>query len=203
MSLVALLRALPGHLKNQRPTLGDILAALDERATPLVLLLFAIPAIVPTPGIPAGMVFGSALAFIGIQMAIGTKRIRLPPGIAHLRIGRQQLERILGKATPHLEKLERHLSVRLGCLITPLAIRSIGVVIFIMALLIALPIPFGNTLPGLAVLILSLGIAQRDGIAVAAGLGLAVIAAVISTAIIGGSWRLIEIFFKETLLISA
>ncbi|MBT2786470.1 exopolysaccharide biosynthesis protein [Halomonas sp. SpR1] len=203
MSLAAVLRALPGHLKHQRPTLGDILAALDERATPLVLLLFAIPAIVPTPGIPAGMVFGTALAFIGLQMAIGTKCIRLPLGIARLRIGRQQLERILGKATPHLEKLERRLCVRLGCLITPFAIRSIGVVIFIMALLIALPIPFGNTLPGLAVLILSLGIAQRDGIAVAAGLGLAVIAAVVSTAIIGGSWRLIEIFFKETMLISA
>ncbi|WP_374694418.1 exopolysaccharide biosynthesis protein [Halomonas sp. SpR1] len=59
---------------------------------------------------------------------------------------------------------------------TPLAIRSIGIVIFIMAVLIALPVSFGNTLPGLAVLILSLGLAQRDGIAVAAGLGLALVA---------------------------
>lgn len=202
MSLADVLRALPGHLKDQRPTIGDILVALDERAIPLVLLLFAIPAIVPTPGIPAGMVFGSALAFIGIQMAIGTKRVRLPTGIAQLRIGRQQLERILGKATPHLEKLEGRLSARLGGLSTPLAIRSIGFVIFIMALLIALPIPFGNTLPGLAVLILSLGLAQRDGIAVAAGLGLALVAGVVSTAIIGGSWWLIEIFVKESLLAS-
>ncbi|QNI02300.1 exopolysaccharide biosynthesis protein [Halomonas sp. SH5A2] len=203
MSLANVLRALPGHLKDQRPTIGDILVALDERAIHLVLLLFAIPAIVPTPGIPVGMVFGTALAFIGMQMAVGAKRVQLPTGIANLRIGRQQLERILGKATPHLEKVERRLSARLGCLSTPMAIRSIGGVIFVMALLIVLPIPFGNTLPGLAVLILSLGLAQRDGIAVAVGLGLALVAGVVSVAIIGGSWWLIEIFVKELLLTSA
>ncbi|SES33313.1 Uncharacterized conserved protein [Vreelandella subterranea] len=202
MSLANVLRALPGSLKNQRPSLSDILDALDERATPLVLMLFAIPAIVPTPGIPAGMVFGTALAFIGMQMAVGAKRIRLPSRIAQLRIGIEQLERVLGKATPHLEKLERRLSARLACLNTPLAIRSIGVVIFIMAVLIALPIPFGNTLPGLAVLILSLGLAQRDGIAVVAGLGLALIAGVVSTAIIGSSWWLIEGFFNGPLITS-
>ncbi|WP_417339050.1 exopolysaccharide biosynthesis protein [Halomonas kashgarensis] len=165
---------------------------LEERAIALILLLFAIPAIVPTPGVPAGMVFGTALAFIGLQMALGTKRIRLPPGVARLRIGREQLERILRKAAPHIERLERRLGERLEKLVSPIAIRWIGLVVLIMALLIALPIPFGNTLPGLAVLVLALGLAQRDGIAVVAGLGLALVAAIVSTALIGGSWWLID-----------
>ncbi|XAW60246.1 exopolysaccharide biosynthesis protein [Halomonas sp. Bachu 37] len=192
MSLANLLLALPGHLEHQRPTLGDILRVLEERAIALILLLFAIPAIVPTPGVPAGMVFGTALAFIGLQMALGTKRIRLPPGVARLRIGREQLERILRKAAPHIERLERRLGERLEKLVSPIAIRWIGLVVLIMALLIALPIPFGNTLPGLAVLVLALGLAQRDGIAVVAGLGLALVAAIVSTALIGGSWWLID-----------
>lgn len=187
LNLTSVLRALPDQLAASRPTLKDILNTLGDRATALILLIFSIPAIVPTPGIPAGMVFGSALALIGIQMVIGARRVRLPPGIAQLRIGQSALRRIVQRAAPHLERLERHLNARMRGALTPLAVRGIGFVIFIMAILIALPIPFGNTLPGLAVLALSLGLARQDGVAVLAGLGLAIVACSVSVALIGGS----------------
>ncbi len=44
----------------------------------------------------------------------------------------------------------------------------IGIVIFLMAVIIALPIPFGNTLPGITVLIIALALAQRDDLALSA-----------------------------------
>ncbi len=191
-SLASALRALPDQLSASRPTLNDILCALGDRAIALILLIFSIPAIVPTPGIPAGMVFGSALALIGLQMAIGANRIRLPSIIARLHIGQAVLRRVFQRIAPHVERLERHLSARLGRALTPLAVRGIGGVIVVMALLIALPIPFGNTLPGLAVLALALGLARQDGVAILAGLGLAIVACGVSVALVGGGVWLFE-----------
>jgi hypothetical protein len=43
-------------------------------------------------------------------------------------------------------------------------------------LLIALPIPFGNTLPALAVILIALALANRDGLVVISALVMAAIA---------------------------
>jgi hypothetical protein len=40
--------------------------------------MFSVPAINPTPGIPAGLVFGSAVALLSIQVILGAERLRLP-----------------------------------------------------------------------------------------------------------------------------
>lgn len=191
-SLASALRVLPDRLPAGSPTLNDILSALGDRGLGLVLLIFSIPAIIPTPGIPAGMIFGSALALLGGQMVVGAKRVRLPSFIAQRRIGQEVLRQVFQRATPLIDKLERRLSIRLAGLMSPLAMRVIGGVIVVMALLIALPIPFGNTLPGLAILALSLGLARQDGIAVLVGMSLAVLASGVSVALLHGSLRLFD-----------
>jgi hypothetical protein len=70
------------------------------------------------------------------------------------------------------------------------AVRPLGIVVLIMAVLVALPIPFGNLVPGLAVFLIALGLAQRDGAAVAAGLSLALLACVVSAGLLYGGWWL-------------
>jgi hypothetical protein len=192
------IRTLPERLNAERPTMRDILIALDDRAVAMILLVFSIPAIVPTPGIPVGMLFGSVLSFIGIQMVLGINRIRLPSGLSSLRIGSTQLQRAVDRVVPHLEKLERRLHPRICSLSTPLALRGIGMVVVIMAILIALPIPFGNTLPGVAVLLLAVGLSQRDGLFMLAGFGCAILAAATSWLLISGSWWLLESYFGST-----
>jgi hypothetical protein len=190
--LSQVLRALSGRSTDQRPTLGDVLHALDSRAAAMILLAFSIPAVVPTPRIPIGALFGWALAFVGLQMVLGSQQLRLPGRLARLRIGQGQLERMVGRAAPHLERIERWLQMRVVGLSAPRAVRALGAVVFAMGVLIVLPIPFGNTLPALAVFALALGLAQRDGIAVVVGLALAAIATATSAALIGGSWWLVE-----------
>ena len=53
-----------------------------------------------------------------------------------------------------------------------------------MAVLIILPIPFGNVLPALALMLLGLGLAYRDGVAVLLAIGTAA-AALLYTATLG------------------
>ena len=67
-------------------------------------------------------------------------------------------------------RLERVLRPRAGLLVTSdLAERVIGLIAFPLALILFLPIPFGNILPAASIAALALGLAERDGIAVALG----------------------------------
>jgi len=50
-----------------------------------------------------------------------------------------------------------------------MAERLIGLVAFPLALILFLPIPFGNIPPALAIACLALGLAERDGAAVVVG----------------------------------
>ena len=58
----------------------------------------------------------------------------------------------------------------------PGAVRFNGVVIFVISLLLSLPMPPGfNAPPALAIVVLTLGSLERDGLAVMLGYGLSVV----------------------------
>ncbi|WP_113169124.1 exopolysaccharide biosynthesis protein [Agrobacterium sp. fls2-241-TYG-188a] len=193
-TMAAALGRLPEDLP-EKVTLEGLLQSLGDKAIAFVLVVFAIPAIIPTPGIPAGMIFGTALAILSLQIMFGAKKLVLPGFLGRLSISRSIIELTASKAAPRLAKLEKMLRPRGHVLSKHLGPAVIGIVIFLMAVLIALPIPFGNVLPGLSVLAIALGLAQKDDVAVLTGFALALLSMVTSVAIIYGGWALISNWF--------
>ena len=63
--------------------------------------------------------------------------------------------------------------------------RFVGVVALVMALVLTLPIPLGNRLPAVAIIIISLGLAERDGVWVGVGTLIAAAGSELSSP----SWR--------------
>lgn len=57
-----------------------------------------------------------------------------------------------------------------------------------MAIIIVLPIPFGNVLPALAMMLIGLGLVFRDGIAIVLGLATAGLALVFTAGLISVVW---------------
>ena len=64
----------------------------------------------------------------------------------------------------------------------------IALTLGLMAVLIVLPIPFGNVLPAAAVTLLGMGIVFRDGVAVLLGMAAAVLAALFPVALGLAAW---------------
>ncbi|WP_346825042.1 exopolysaccharide biosynthesis protein (plasmid) [Ralstonia solanacearum] len=64
----------------------------------------------------------------------------------------------------------RHTRFRLSHLADPNWQSAIALVVGLMALIVVLPIPFGNLLPVLALMLIGLGLVFRDGVAVILGL---------------------------------
>lgn len=190
-SMAAALKRLPDGLPD-RVSLDHLLEQLGDKAIAFVLLVFAIPAIIPTPGIPAGFIFGTALAILSLQMMFRASRLVLPGFLGRRSVSRSLIQLTADKAAPRLERLERLLKPRGHVLAKFFGPAAIGIVIFLMAVLIALPIPFGNTLPGITVLIIAMALAQRDDLALLGGLVLAVLSALFSLGMIYGGWALVS-----------
>lgn len=193
------LRALSAQLSSDRVTLEEVLTHLGERSTALVLIMFSIPAIVPTPGVPAGMIFGSALAIVAVQMMSQAPHFQLPSWLAKRSIRSSTIRAFVSSAAKWVSRLETRARPRWPVLTGKNSRKGAAPVVFLMGGLIALPIPFGNVIPGLAVLLLALGLARDDGMIVALGLTTS-IAAIASSALLvfGGIW-LIELLMHRAL----
>ncbi|MBU4532015.1 MAG: exopolysaccharide biosynthesis protein [Hoeflea sp.] len=179
------------HRLSGNVTIGDVIAALGGRAPGIMVAAVSIPAIVPTPGIPAGMVFGAILSILATQMTLGKPRILMPAWIARRTISPHVLESLASHGSKLLRRVERQITPRLTHCTGQKALRWLGPVLVLLGILIALPIPFGNTLPGLGALLIGLGAANRDGYLVIGGTVLGVLGGIVSAGLVYGGWRLV------------
>lgn len=171
--LLRLVRDFPG----ERLTMGDVVAALEDRTFGLLMLLLALPNCPPMPGIPfVSTITGTPLAFFAGQLALGRPTPWLPARLLRSSIGRAELLRVLETVAPYVRRLERLLKHRLPQLATGPGERAAAGVACVLAVILALPIPGGNLLPAWAIVFFALGIVERDGVCIVIGGVLTVIA---------------------------
>ena len=170
------------------PRLGDLVDLLGEQAGGILLVAIAIPAIIPAPGIPLGAVFGTVLVIIACRMAASGAGLGLPCWLAQVRLGAPVITLLSRRGPALLRRIEHRLRPRASLLVTRRSKPLLALVMALMGVLIALPIPLGNTLPGLSVILMGLGLAIGDGLAVLGALILAVLATGTSIALAWAAW---------------
>jgi hypothetical protein len=170
-----LLREFAASITAEHVTVGEIVAALGDRGLGVLLAIFALPNILPSV-VPFGNVAtGIPPLIFAIQLTLGVERLMLPSFIAKRTVGAQTLRALAPRVAAVLHWFEPLLTPRLHWVTTPSAERVIGMICIILAVVSALPIPFGHNLPALGLMLIGLGLIERDGLAILAGaaLGLA------------------------------
>ncbi len=164
-----IISALPDSFVGNSLTIGELIIALRNRVFGVGILIFAIPNIFPMPpGVPAAM--GAVLMLLGGQLALGWNSIWLPKKLSNRSIPRESLKRIANRAVPWIQKFEKVSKPRLDAFTTPIAVRWVGAVVFILGLVLLMPFPFlGNIPPGAAACVFGLGLVERDGLIVLFG----------------------------------
>lgn len=159
---------------SENMTLGKLVDSLGERAFGALMFIFAVPNIIPTPP-GTSAILGLPLVILTYQLMIGRQSLWLPSVVRERQISREIISSFVTRVTPVMARLERVLRPRLGFLVsTDVAERVIGFITFLLAIVLFLPIPFGNILPAAAMACVALGLAERDGLAVAIGYALAI-----------------------------
>ncbi len=178
------LREFMDSLSADRISLADLIAALQDRAYGVLMLVFALPNLAPI-GVPGmSVIFGAPLILLAFQLAWGRPMPWFPRWLAERSFSRAALERALLWSLPMLERTERWLRPRLLLLTGWTGERFLAAACVVFAILLSLPIPFGNWLPALALCILSLALVEKDGIAYLAGMAVGLASLAVASAVI-------------------
>ncbi len=171
---------------RHRISVGDLVDTFGNRAWGALIFIFAAPNVLPVvvPGLSA--ILGAPLLFLTWQLATGRPYPWLPAIIRTRSFRRGDFQRLVERVAPWLQRVERMVRPRVFMLTEPLAERLIGGVALALAVILFLPIPFGNMLPALALALFALGILERDGVAVLAGLLSAIVSATLVAGVLYG-----------------
>ncbi len=178
----AVLAALPETFTGDHVALGDIVAALRQRAFGFMILIFGLPNVLPVPpGIPT--LCGLVLTFLSIQLLIGRTSIWLPERIMRRAVPRSVLLALAHRGGALVRRVEAVMRPRFEAATGPVGRRIVAAIVLLLGVVLWLPFPvLGSLPPGIAVCLLGLGLIERDGIMVAAG----AVAAVVAVAVTGG-----------------
>ncbi|WP_430912802.1 exopolysaccharide biosynthesis protein [Methylobacterium sp. sgz302541] len=158
--------------EGDRLTVGDVVAVLKDRAFALLVVLLGLPNCLPMPP-PIPLLCGLLLLLVAVQIVAGMSTPWLPRALLSRSIARADVERAVNRAVPLLRRLERWSRPRLSIFETALGMRGVGLILLTlsMALIVAAPV-VGQIPLGLAVCLVGLGLVERDGVVVLAGLAI-------------------------------
>ena len=155
---------------SERLTVGDILLVLRGRAFALLVVMLGLPNCLPMPP-PIPFVCGLLLMLVAAQIAAGLSAPWLPRALLRRSIPRDDMSRAVARALPTLRRLERWSRPRVTVFHSALAMRVVGFVLLTLALALIVAAPIVGQIPlGLAVCLVGLGLVERDGLVVIAGL---------------------------------
>jgi hypothetical protein len=185
-------------IKGEHITLRDLLAMMGESGLLLLCAFLSLPFLFPVsiPGVST--VFGAGIVLI--SAAITLNRLPwLPSKVADRRLESGKLRPVLERGVTFLRKIDRFFKPRMTSLTSGAVMNRVnGLVLMGAGILLMAPlglIPFSNTLPGVAILLLAAGISQRDGLVVLAGYVMVVLTIVYFAALAFLAYSAVNSFF--------
>ena len=162
----------------QAVTLHEVIAVLGARASGLLIIILALPFLAPIsiPGL--SVPFGIVILSIAARFALGLPPW-LPARLLATRLPPRFFRAVLEGASKFIGWIERQLHPRWPWWTSsPVRLRLHAAMVGFCGFLLLLPLvglPFTNTLPALVIIIGTLGMMERDGVAIFAAYGLLVV----------------------------
>ncbi len=156
----------------ERPvTLREVIYTLRGRAYTLLLILLSLPFLTPLPLPGLSTPFGLAIGFIALRLSLG-QRPWLPMKLQRKELPAGFFSKVFTVAARVIAFLEKFLRPRLAPLTASTVLLRMHAFVILLAaltLLLPLPIPFTNSFPAWAILLLAAGLLERDGYFILAG----------------------------------
>lgn len=162
----AILRSLAAK-DGEQVTMDDVLEETGRRAHGFGLLLFALPQAIPLPLGGVSVVLAIPLLLLSAHLIVFGVGSGIPERSRRYGIRASWVRHMVRFAAPVLAKLEYLSRPRLETLAD--RSRLLGFLCLLLAIVIFLPIPFGNLIPGVCIILIAFGMVERDGLIVGLG----------------------------------
>ena len=176
------------RLSSPRVSLQHLAAAHGQAAQGTMLVLLSSACLVPIPGV--GTLLGLGIATLALAIWKGQTTTALPDRVGRLEVSAQTAQRILALLARFYRLASRWSCARCSALAPGSPGSWQAGFVALMAALIILPLPFGNVLPALALILFGLGVVFRDGFAVIAALAISSLAVLFAVGMVWGAWAL-------------
>ncbi len=188
-SLSAAFERAAGELRGHTVTVRELLELIGEQGLLLFCAFLAIPFLLPVAIPGTSTVFGLLMVLIGAGVATDSLPL-VPTRLLDHALSSQHVVPALQKGAAAFRRFESLIRPRALAMTGSRAANFInGGVIVIAALVLMLPlVPFTNTLPALAVVLLAIGMVERDGIVIVLGYLATVAAALYCGTIFWAAW---------------
>jgi hypothetical protein len=156
-------------LQDHEVTVGELADRVAERGFGLIMIMLAMPTMIPVlvPGTAA--VIGALYVILAGQMLIGLRRPWLPRRAREYRLSLSIVQALQRRGIPFLRRIDR-LSRPRGVVAEGLVTRAVAVIVLLLGVVLLSPLPFFNTIPALTALVLGIGLVNRDGVFVLLGI---------------------------------
>lgn len=148
---------------GDRIPIGVLMDSFGQRALGLLIFIFALPNVFPlsVPGFTA--IMGVPVILLLCQVVVGREKPWLPRWVKNRTFSRSGFAKVVTKATPALEWMEKFSRPRLQDIFSKWSLRMSATFMVVTAVVMTLPLPLTNVVPAIAISIWSLGLVERDG----------------------------------------
>lgn len=144
-------------------TIGQLMKELDHHGIALVLIVFSFPSALPVPAPGYSTILSIPLLFIGVGLLMGKKAIAFPDFVSRKSFDPGKLSKLVGLMERIATFLERFSKPRLAAVVQSRSSRiAIGVVVCLLGLSMAIPIPGTNTLPAGGIFLIGFSFLEDD-----------------------------------------
>ena len=156
--------------EDETITLGELRDRLARRGFGLLMILLALPTLIPVLPPGSAAFIGFLYILLSLQMLFGKDEPWLPKRLNRYRLSARVIAALRTRGIPFLRRVERFSRPRPLLLDERIVSRGVAFVVLVLGIVLLSPLPFLNTLPALAVLLMGIGLLNRDGVFIAAGL---------------------------------
>jgi len=161
--------------QDETVTLGELRDRLARRGFGLLMIVLALPTLIPILPPGSAAIIGLLYILLSLQMLFGKDEPWLPARMSRYRLSARTIRALRTRGIPFLQRVERFSRPRPLSLDDRVVSRGVALVVLVLGIILFTPLPFLNTLPALAVLLMGIGLLNRDGVFIAGGLLLTVV----------------------------
>ncbi len=177
----------------QPVTLGELIDRTAERGFGLLMMILGLPMLIPILPPGSSTIVGPIYAVFAVQMLRGARHPWVPLRLRHRVLSAQTVAALRTRGLPIIRKAERLSRPRGLWLSEQVVLRLAGIMVFLMGVILLSPLPFLNTLPAVSVMLIGMGLLNRDAAFMLAGM----LVGGISLGIVGLSVGLILVLLER------
>ena len=191
------------HVFVQDPVrIRDIFAVLGDRGLASALLVVTLPQMLPLP-LGVSNLLAVPIAIVAVQIAMRRHTLWLPTWFLERPIPRDRLIALSRRLVPWLQRIEMVIRPRLMMVLSPAGTHFVGLACAMLAVIAIMPLPLTGWLPGISLIVVALGMMERDGLVMLAGLGVGGVAVAVFILVIAGLTQVGEAIASGVVLVPA